>query len=479
MEIKHVIATVALLACTLGGIAAASLYQRLRDIMFFLMVAGAVVSEKMEVNYWSLEWYRGSTRGLEFSLVDALAISVLVASLLVPRYRGPRWHWPVCLGALLAYFCYGYFSVLVSEPKMFGLFELSKIARGIVFFLASASFIRTRRELPWLVGGILAAVALQGMYVAKQRLIYGMERVEGSVDHANSLSMYLCLVSPVIMAAALCDFPRWFGRTCLAILGVAAVCSILTLSRAGVPIFALVVGGTAAWCITWRITAKKIKMGLAVMAFAGAFLYMSWKPLMARYGSASLQEEYLDKEEGVEGRGVYLRWAKMIASDRLFGVGLNNWSYAVSRTYGIKQGFVYGNYDFFHDGRELEKMPDVNFAAPAHSLLALTLGELGVPGVTLFILMWLRWFSTGFQFLRRRNPDPMWRMGVGFFFAICGIFLQSLTEWVYRQTPMVITFNVILGALAGLVYYWRPRPVAAPITQPASAAAPPQWAGVP
>jgi membrane protein implicated in regulation of membrane protease activity len=399
-------------------------------------------------------------------LVDALAISVLAASLLVPRYRGERWHWPVGLGALLAYFSYGYFSVLISEPKVFGIFELSKIARGILFFTASASYIRTRREIPWLVGGVILAIAWQGMYVAKQRLIYGMERVEGSLDHANSLSMYLCLVGPVLMAAACCGYSKWFGRACLGALAVAAICCVLTLSRAGVPIFVFVVGCTAAWCVRWRITPRKLKLGFVVMLFAGVFLYMSWKPLMERYGSASLQEEYLDEDVGVEGRGVYLRWAKMIVADHFFGLGLNNWSYGVSKTYGIKQGFIYGDYDSFHDGRELQKMPEVNFAAPAHSLGALTLGELGIPGLALFIVIWLRWFYIGSQFLRRKNPDPMFRMGVGFFFAICGIFLQSLTEWVYRQTPMVITFNVFLGAIAGLCYYWRPKRVAPAAIEP-------------
>ena len=45
---------------------------------------------------------------------------------------------------------------------------------------------------------------------------------------------------------------------------------------------------------------------------------------------------------------------------------------------------------------------------------------------------------------------PMRTMGVGIFFGICGIFGQSLTEWVYRQTPILFTFYILLGALASL-----------------------------
>jgi Flp pilus assembly protein TadB len=85
----------------------------------------------------------------------------------------------------------------------------------------------------------------------------------------------------------------------------------------------------------------------------------------------------------------------------------------------------------------------------------LTAGELGLPGLFLFMLLWVRWFQVGATFLRKRSRDPMVRLGAGFFFCICGIFLQSLTEWAYRQTHIFFTFNVILGTMASLYYLRR------------------------
>jgi len=453
MEIKHLIAAALIIVLTGAGVAAASVAQRARDIMFFMLVAGAALTERMSVNFFSHAWYRGTTLGIEISLMDILAVSMLVSSLLVPRYRGPRWFWPAGLGFLVAYFLYGCFSVLISEPKIYGVFELSKIVRGIVFFLAAASFVRTKRELRLLVLGLVCAVGLEGVLGLKQRLFGGMYRVAGSVDDANSLSMYLCLIGPVLAAAATADFPRWIRRAAFLGLAVAACTIMLALSRAGVPIFAFVVLATTAWCISWRVTFKKIMFGFAIVAGTGLLLYSSWKPLMARYHEATLTQEYFDADTRNEGRGVYLRWARMIVDDHPFGVGLNNWSYWVSKTYGAKQGFIYGEYDKIHSLAERLAAPDINFAAPAHSLGALTLGELGVPGLCVFALVWLRWFQIGATFLRRRLSDPMYRLGVGIFFGTCGIFLQSLTEWVYRQTPIFITFNLLIGTLAGLYYY--------------------------
>jgi hypothetical protein len=61
----------------------------------------------------------------------------------------------------------------------------------------------------------------------------------------------------------------------------------------------------------------------------------------------------------------------------------------------------------------------------------------------------------GLPFLKLPRGDPMRAMGIGILFSICGIFGQSLTEWVYRQTPILFTFYILLGALAGLAHTRR------------------------
>ena len=49
----------------------------------------------------------------------------------------------------------------------------------------------------------------------------------------------------------------------------------------------------------------------------------------------------------------------------------------------------------------------------------------------------------------------MRRLGIGILFCVCGIFLQSITEWVYRQTPIFLTFHMLVGTLASLHYHKR------------------------
>lgn len=454
METKHIISLIALVTLIPAFILAATMSYRLREWAFFALVAGGVIL--IDVNFFGEYWYRGTARGLEISLGDLLGWAVLVSCLLTPRYPGRRWLWPASLGLMGLYFIYCTYSVAMADQKLFGIWELGKVLRSMLIMMAAAAFIRTRRELAVLVLALIASVGIESLYSFKQRFLSGMYRVPGTLDHANSLSMYMCVVGPVLLAAALSDWSkplRWAAAVGCALAGMNV---LLTLSRAGLPIFALMMAGVAVSCTSWQVTRRKVMIFFSVTAFAGALLVKSWDLIEARYESASFTEEYLD--ESSEGRGVYWRWAFAIVEDHPTGVGLNSWSHAVSKTYGPRLGFWYEDYDDIKSSPEKADLPSFRYAAPAHSLMALTLGELGYPGVFLFGLVWLRWFQIGVTFLwRRLNADPMHRLGIGCFFAAGGMFMQSITEWTYRQQSNMFVFHILMGALAAL-YAMRRQP---------------------
>jgi hypothetical protein len=452
VETKDLIGLSLLFIATAGGIGVTLVSQRARDAAFFLMAATTVITDKLDINFLSHYWYRGTTRGLEFSLVDVLAMSVLVSSLLLPRHGQARCYWPASLGVMLLFFIYACCSVLISEPKIYGLFELSKMVRGILIFLAAALFVRSERELKILMLALCCTVCFEGSLAIKQRFLDGIYRVAGSVEHENSFSMYLCLIGPVLVAAATSTLPRYLRYSAVVALAAAAVSILLTISRAGIPIFAFVTLGATVFCVSWRITAKKVAAATLIALAVAGLIAKSWDSLKERYLEATFEQEYLDDQ--VEGRGYYLRLAKAIMDDRFFGVGLNNWSYWVSKEYGARLGSKYEDYDDLAEA-DRDLVDSGSFAAPAHNLAALTIGEVGVPGLVLFALIWMRWFQMGVVFLWKRSVAALHQMGVGIFFGICGVFLQSVTEWTYRQTHILLTFHILLGVLASLYYLRR------------------------
>ena len=452
MQPKDFIGLVLAVIGVLGGVAVLSVWKRARDYAFVAMMVLAPMTENFDVNFVSRDFYRGTTRGFEFSLVDILSISLLFSGLLLPRKGQSRGYWPASFGFMLVFFAYACFNVAIADPKLFGLFELSKMVRGLIIFLAVAFFVRGERELRLFLLGLGLIVSYEGILALKQRYIYGMHRVPGSVDDSNSLSVFFCATAPIFVAAINSQIPKWLKGLSSAAIALACVGVILTISRMGVVIIGTVLVAATFATISYRLTARKIIIGTTIILAAIGAGAKSWKTLQSRFQGTNLAEEYGNNRS--LGRGYYIRVAKAIAEDQLFGVGLNNWSYWVSEKYGPRLGYRFIHYK----GTDVEPStvipPESNVdeaqAAPAHSLGALTAGELGIPGLILFSIVWMRWFQMALSFLWPRKMDPLRRIGVGLFFALCGIFLQSLTEWVFRHSPIYYVVNINLGVLASL-----------------------------
>lgn len=450
MDEKELVALLLLTLLAVTVTAGAILSSRFRDLAFFGAVTGMAFTDRMDVNFFSHWWYRGTTRGIEISVVDILAFGVLAACIVVRRQDGlKRLFWPRTLGLLLIYTGYCVFSICYSDPKVFGICELSKVVRGIILFLCGAFYIRTPRELTLFALALGTVAFIETAFALRQRLLMGMTRVAGTVNHPNSLSMYMCLIAPILVGAAT-SVRHVALRYFLGIAaGLAAFTTILTLSRTGVAVCALTLLATLAWCCSWKFSFKKFAAVATLMLCGVVLTAVMWPKLKARYLSASLTEEYI--EISGENRGIYIRWALMMGEDHPFGVGLNNWSYWVSKDYGDRVGdFAYGDYDI-RVSEEDDRAGTSNYAPPAHNLLALTLGELGRPGLAIFGLLWLRWMMLGGRFLWRRS-DPLARWGIGLFFGIVAVFLHNFTEWVYRQTTILFTLHLAIGAAAALLW---------------------------
>ncbi|HTL66031.1 MAG TPA: O-antigen ligase family protein [Lacunisphaera sp.] len=449
LETKDLIGLVLLILGSIATTFALLAWPRLRLPVFFVMVAGAIGTSFMDFDAYSAYWYRGTTRGFEFTGIDVLAFGLLLSSLIRPRPSQPRWFWPVGLAPMLLFLAYCIGSTLFATPMIFGLYEISKMLRALMFFTATAFFVRDRRDLGVLVLALAAAVGAETVLALRERYLLGLYRPHGTLDHSNSLSLYLCMVTPVLIAAGCSQLTAWIRWICWGAVLAACVTILLTLSRAGLPIFVLVVGGALLWAGSWRPTPLRALAGaIAVVALAGLFVN-AWPLLSERYGQSTLHQELFEPGEG-ETRGYYFRQAAVMLEQHPFGVGLNNWSYWVSREYGKPLGMNYQNYDdlLYAPPSDLAYM--YRFAAPAHDLGVLTAAELGWTGLAVLALVWLRWLWNGAGFLFGRDDDVRRKIGLGIFFGLVGVFLQSLTEWTFRQTPIFLTVHMLVGVLAAL-----------------------------
>lgn len=436
--------------------------KRFRDIAFFLIVILTAVTERVDINFLSHYWYRGTTRGIEISLVDVLACSLLVSTLISKKKDNSVVYWPGSLAGMLLLLLYCSISVLTATPKIYGVFELSKLVRGIIIFLAAAFYLQNEKDYRKLATSASLVLIIEALFACKQRLLGGMYRVTGTLDHANSLSMYICMMTPFVIATEALLKSRI--ERLIRSLGILSglICIFLTISRAGLPIFAMVC--LASWIFTAskKITIPRLISGALAFVFVCIMLVKSWDSIRSRYGEATLGEEY--GEENIEGRGFYLRLSKSIIQEHPLGIGLNNWSYWVSKKYGNQLGGNFEDYDDLGQEPDKDELNSFRYAAPAHNLAALMLGEIGIPGFLVFGCLWLRWLSMPVKFFFKWRTHHFRYLALGIFFGFIGVALQSLTEWVFRQTTIFLMFHIFVGALASIAncYSIKSKPAPSP-----------------
>ena len=457
MDVKTLFGLTVIPAAIFGGIVMTCLSKRIRDLFFVLLIFLSPLIERLDLNYVSREWYRGTSRGFEVAVPDILAISLLVSTVLFPRREQIRGFWPASFGLMLLFFVYACFNVAIADPHLFGLFGLFRIVRGFVVVMAVAFYVRTEREVRIFLGTMALLIAYECLLALKQRYLGGVHRVFGTLDESNSLSGFLCMTSPLLVAGLNSRVPKLLKVLCALVIPLACIGEILTISRAGVVTISTVLLGTTLATASLRIRLRLIVCVGVITLGAAGMLAKSWKTLSSRFHESNLKQEYATKKN--LGRGYYIRIAKVIARDRLFGVGLNNWSYWVSNKYGPQEGYPFVPYKGT-DHEPSDKIPensnlDEAQAAPAHSLAALTVGELGIPGLLIFSLLWVRWFQMGSSFLWPRTPDPLRRIPIGILFGFIGMFLQCLTEWFYWHLPLFYVFHVMLGVLMSLYFIKR------------------------
>jgi hypothetical protein len=440
------------------GMALVSRYPRLKDFCAALLVFGTTEPELRSINFYSREWYRGTTRGFELCWLDFLWFFILVDEWRSARPAHPR-QLPFSLVSMLVFFSYNVLNVALSEPQLFGLFELSKALRAIMVFLAFAYYVKNERDLRRIVWALCLAVIYEWSWTIYARLVLGHARSEGTLSHPNALSMYNLIAVPLLLAVALSDADKRLRRVCgiASFLGTTSV--MFTVSRAGLFSIALLLIAVGLTCGSWRITPRKIAAAALVLV-SGAVLYTKLAPAFeARFASeGGFQEEF--GGEAHEGRGSFLVLAELMSAENFWGCGLNNWSYCVSNRYGPMIGTHYLPYRGTNEAPPDGPIPansniDDPQAPPGHSLYAITLGETGWPGVLLFSWVWLCWLWMAGSFFWRRSAAFRSRFGVGVFFGLAGAFSQSLVEWEFRQTPLLFLLHILLGALAA-VYPARP-----------------------
>lgn len=376
----------------------------------------------------SWAYWQGPVKGVEVTLLDAIAIAVLFVTRPVRFPRGPK----IGLGVIGI-------AVLISSLAAGTLFPCFfyawQLARAALLTVAVARLTASSKEAPVAiltgVGAGVVAAALSATWAH----LHGAVQTGGFLGHQNTLGIISHFAS--IPAFALLLAKR---RTGLALVILAAEVLILYAggSRGTIGLFAIGMVICAGLSLRHRKSGRKaaILAGFAVLGLVAA-------PVMLAAIERRPQDEIASSNAE---REAFKAAARLIIADHPLGIGADRYVLVANiGGYSDKAGVPWNNTE-----RE----------APVHNSWLLITAELGYLGLIGFLILVGSCAVYGIRALSRIEHGERADLLVGITTALIVVALHSCFEWITMTYLVHYFFAMAAGMLFGLAGTAEARGVA-------------------
>lgn len=364
--------------------------------------------------------WSGYVKGWEFSLLDSVAIGVLLGM----RTRGPG---PFLVIPFIAYILASLVAVTQARFGALAFSYIIQLVRIFLVFLAVAKVVQSERGERAVLRGLIAGVGVQAGYALWARA-GGALQTGGSLGHQNLLGFvsHMALLPAFAMLLA----GRWPR---LALLGMCAglTAVILTASRATIAFSAMGLVLTLLCSLAIRFSGRKAMLGMVGIVLLLAAYPIANATLARRFAAQQTSLFQVDRE-----RAAFEQAARSMLSAKPMGIGPNHYVFiANTEGYSAKAGVNWA---------EGSRSTNVH---NSYLLVAVETGYLGL--VTFLALIGsgiFCAFATAIRFRRQVGSDVL--IGTG-----CALIVTSLHgnfEWMYLVYPSQYLFAASLGMIAGL-----------------------------
>ena len=383
------------------------------------------------MNIAILNWrWIGYTRGLEFSVLDFMAIATFVA------FSKTRYSFPFKL-SMGSYLVATVLSAAAPEYPETALFYSWQIARMI--FLAAAVYkaIRVDQRVAFAVfKGMAIGILIECAIAILQRLT-GITQTPGTFIHQNTLG----IVSHFTMFPALALFLGGRrGWLPIATLMATLIVDVLTASRGTIVMAGLGLVTVYVLSTFKKWTSRKSRVLLMGAVAAAAFAPLAFAGLDQRFAQQGATEGTF-QEDGERLR--YKSAASMMLYDHPMGVGANNFTYAANR-----QGYFDAVGESYYLGR----------SGNVHNVYWLVAAETGYIGLITFLIFLLAPLRLALVSGFRHVGDPKGDLVLGMGVALLAVYIHSLEEWVFVTFEIQYLFALSVAIIAGLANDLDRRP---------------------
>ena len=420
------------------------------------------VFDMTAINFFSHETYRGTSRGMEVSLVYIMAAVILLVFTIL---RGPRKFFPDWGSRLyLLYFLLSIPSLLNAPHMEYFFFELWKMAMMHLVFMAVYYYLEYNDgDLDFILYGVAILVAYNFGMVLYQHL-YGVYQVTGVFPHQNSMAMYMLMAGLLFFSYCFNNQGRWKNLIFFIAFLLASAALARSYSRGA--LFCYPVGGLLTYlCSLWGgLSTHKMRYSLLLASFAIIGLILFMPRIVERFQKAPAASGETRKSYAIAA-------TNMMKDKPWIGVGLNNWGIVINPPYN------------YSEHRDWEKgYTDESKDGIVETIYLLVGAECGIPCL-IVLLAWFGyyWVST-IRLMKLLRRTRYFYIPAGLFGALTGVFMQSALEWVLKQ-PINFIWLVTLFAIISflnkhyqeLVALEPPAPDPAWKREPAPAVLPRDW----
>jgi hypothetical protein len=359
----------------------------------------------------------GFAKGIEISLVDAVAVAVLLSRLPLKR--------PVpCKTVFFAYLLTVIITSALSSVWVAGSFYVWQLIRSFLLFSAVVSICDDERSPHAILSGVVLGYCVQ-VVLSAYHYVTGSTPVLIAFGHQNLLGLMSHFVIFPSLALLLA---KNSGLASIVGPGVGASAVALTASRASIGLagagFLLLLALSAAR----RATARKAGVALVGLALLAVAAPLAISSLEQRFLAAPLVSSY-------DERAAFEKAAMLMLADHPGGVGPNQYVIVANTAgYSDRGGVV-----------PAEGSRSTN----VHNFYLLIAAESGWAGLALVIIGLVGLIRIALRTAFKFRDDSRGDLLLGLVVAVIMVALHSLYEWIlisfYAQYMLAITAGLIVG----------------------------------
>lgn len=377
----------------------------------------------LDVSIISWAFWPGYVKGMLVSLLDSLAIAILLTTRSSSGGKAILWVYLVFVAGSAV-------SILFASPWLGSFFFSWQLVRAVLVFAAVSRVSRQPDGVLQIIGGLSAGIAFQAVFSVIQRM-EGVGQASGTLGHQNLLGLATHFALLLSLAAMLAGDRRW-----LPIIGVVGgvIAVVLTGSRATVGL----AGGGAIVLVLLSILRHRTTFKMRVAAIGLAVVFAG-----APVAYLTLENRFANEQNygGYDERAAFQRAAEAMWSDHPMGVGAN-------------QYVVRSNADGYAQ-RAGVLWTSTSRGANVHNTYLLLGAETGYIGLASFVLLLFTGILSALRLAWVRPRGSNGEIALGAAVTLIVVALHCFYEWVFVTWIIQYLFAIALGIVAGLATQHR------------------------